>query len=400
MTTSAVTQPVAAAATTKDSTLVQGAIFLSHLSVDMQTGSLAVLLPLLLAAFQLDYTGAAAIVSINSIVIAISQPLFGILGDRKQMRWLVYSGCLLCGAAMSLVMFMPAYWLVIMAVIFSGLGSAMFHPEALAVVRAHSGAKAASSASYFFFFGNLGFAFGPMLASWLTNSLGNHAAVWMIAPTLVGMVLLTIMWRPIAQPMLHAAKSTTQRMLRSSPRQIALLVTLLLTLIAVRSLVHSGLQTFIPLYFHETTELSDANIALMVSTLVFMGVFGTLLSGPISERIGRRAVMVGSIAIVIVALYGFMNTTGWLQLGLLALTGTFATAAWPISVVMVQEAMPNNVGLASGLTLGLAYGAGGLGVAGLGRLADAYGLQTTMTVISLLPILALVMSLFVPERIE
>ena len=146
MTTSTLAEPTlsepiasAPAATTGINRSTLFAIVLGHLTVDMQTGSLAVLLPVLLKVFSLDYTGAAAIMSFNNIVIAVAQPLFGILGDRKQMRWLVYAGCLLTGVGMVAVMFLPSYWLIVAAVVLSGLGSAMFHPEALSVVRAISG---------------------------------------------------------------------------------------------------------------------------------------------------------------------------------------------------------------------------------------------------------------------
>ena len=102
--------------------------------------------------------------------------------------------------------------------------------------------------------------------------------------------------------------------------------------------------------------------------------------------------------IVLVALFIFLRTQGIVQIVALGIAGAFITVPWPISVVMVQEAMPNNVGLASGLTLGLAYGASGLGVSALGALADVAGLPQVMFGLSLLPIAVFVMSLFVPER--
>jgi FSR family fosmidomycin resistance protein-like MFS transporter len=104
-------------------------------------------------------------------------------------------------------------------------------------------------------------------------------------------------------------------------------------------------------------------------------------------------------AILVMGLLFFaFRTDGWLQLLLLALTGFFLSMPWPLSVVMVQEAMPNNIGLASGLTLGLAYGASGLGVAALGRIGDLFGLQTTMNVVIWLPLAALAISFLVREQ--
>lgn len=138
-------------------------VFLTHVSVDMQTSSLTVLLPLLLASFGLNYSLAALIVSLNNLVIAVAQPLFGILGDHKPMRWLMFVGALLCGVAMVSVTLLPSYWLVLVAVVLSGLGSAAFHPEGLSAVRAVSGDKPASGTSFFFFGGNLA---SPLARFW------------------------------------------------------------------------------------------------------------------------------------------------------------------------------------------------------------------------------------------
>ena len=379
----------------KRSTLL--AIVLGHLSVDMQTGSLAVLLPLLLKTFSLDYTGAAAIMSFNNIVIALTQPLFGILGDRKQMRWLVYVGCLLTGVGMVAVMFLPSYWLIVAAVVISGLGSAMFHPEGLSVVRAISGQKATTASSIFFFGGNLGFAVGPLLVAWLTHGWGTHAAIWMLVPTLVALGFLAANTGVIRQPAVALLMARGQAGIQQRSQKLWLIL-LLLGLITVQTVVLTGLKTFIPLYYAEFGQLSTDWIALMLTVISLMGAAGTLVGGIVAERVGRKTVLIIASLLVLGVLFAAFRSDGWLQLLLLALTGFFLSMPWPLCVVMVQEAMPNNVGLASGLTLGLAYGASGLGIAALGRVGDLFGLQTTMNVVMWLPLAALAISVLVPGR--
>ncbi len=374
------------------------AIVLGHLTVDMQTGSLAVMLPLLLKTFALDYTSAAAIMSFNNIVIALAQPLLGILGDRRQMRWLIYAGCLLTGVGMVAVMFLPSYWLIVGAVVLSGLGAAMFHPEAMSVVRAVSGTKSATGSSLFFFGGNLGFAIGPLLVAWLTNSWGTHAAIWMMVPTVIALALMAANAGRIGQP--NLTRSTGQLHAGATPRSSNVgLISLLLILITVQTIVLSGLKTFIPLYYEEFGQLSSDWIALMLTTIAVTGAVGTLFGGIAAERIGRKMVIILASLLVLGTLFAVFRTDGWLQLIMLALTGFFLSMPWPLSVVMVQEAMPNNVGLASGLTLGLAYGASGLGIAALGSVGDLLGLQTTMNIIMWLPIGALAISFFIPNRV-
>ncbi len=405
MTTSTLAEPTLSepiattpAATTGINRSTLFAIVLGHLTVDMQTGSLAVLLPVLLKVFSLDYTGAAAIMSFNNIVIAVAQPLFGILGDRKQMRWLVYAGCLLTGVGMVAVMFLPSYWLIVAAVVLSGLGSAMFHPEALSVVRAISGQKAATASSFFFFGGNLGFAAGPLLVAWLMHGWGTHAAIWMMVPTVVALGFLVANAGVIRKPAVARSAVHVQQGAQRRSQNLGLIL-LLLALITVQTIVLSGLKTFIPLYYEEFGQLSADWIALMLTIISLTGAVGTLFGGIAAERIGRKMVIILASLFVLGTLFAAFRSDGWLQLLMLALTGFFLSMPWPLSVVMVQEAMPNNVGLASGLTLGLAYGASGLGIAALGRIGDLFGLQTTMNVVMWLPIAALGISFFVPERV-
>jgi FSR family fosmidomycin resistance protein-like MFS transporter len=374
------------------------AITAGHTSVDMQTGSLAVLLPLLLAEFNLSYGLAALIVSVNNLIIAVAQPLFGLMGDKKPMRWLMFVGCVLCGTAMVSVMFLPTYGLVIAAVVLSGIGSAMFHPEALSAMRDVSGDKGATGTSVFFFGGNLGFALGPLLAITLIGALGKFGAAGMIVPTFIGLAMLLAQRRLIVNGGSVVKARSAGAALPGSRKRMVWLVVFLLALIAVRSAILTGLQTFIPLYFDRYSSMPHSEVGMLVTVLIFSGAFGTLLGGPISERIGRRNTMCAAMVVVLAALLIFMRTEGIAQLVALGIAGAFITMPWPISVVMVQEAMPNNVGLAGGLTLGLAYGASGLAVSLMGGMADVAGLPAVMTMITLLPIAVFAMSLFVPER--
>ena len=172
-----------------------------------------------------------------------------------------------------------------------------------------------------------------------------------------------------------------------------------MALIVLRSTTMGGLQTFMPLYFHENGALSREGAALLVTILLISGVLGTLLGGTLAERFGRKTLLLGSMAVAVVGLYAFLHGSGVLRTAALCVSGISINSAWPVLVVMIQEAMPGQIGLASGLSLGTAYGATGLGVAALGQLADAQGLALTMNVITLLPILVLLLTLFLPERV-
>jgi MFS transporter, FSR family, fosmidomycin resistance protein len=383
-------------ATTQPNRTAQFAITLAHITVDMHTGSLAILLPTLLVAFDLNYALAASIFTANQIVIAIAQPFFGTLGDARSYRWMVWFGCALTGLAMVSIVFLPTYWLVIAAVMVSGIGSAMFHPEAIARIRTVSGDKVTSGVSLFFSGGNIGFALGPFLATLFATNFGKAGEALMLLPTLIALIFLATQWRVLSRASIKKTKARDPG--NKGLIAVAGLVGFLMLIIILRSSTLKGLETFIPLYYTETTRLSQQMIANLVTTLSLAGVIGTLLGGVIADRIGRRLTMGISMVVSLAGIYGFLNTDGFTRFILLFITGACLTAAWPIIVVMIQEAMPNNVGLASGLSLGTAYGAQAIVVQILGIVADQRGLGTVMTILSLLPIGVLLLTFFVPEK--
>ncbi len=370
------------------------AIAAAHSSVDMHTGSLAVLLPVLLTALNLNYGNAAAIITANQIVIAVAQPIFGILGDRKPNRAMIWFGCLLTGLGMASVLWMPNYWAVMVAVILSGLGSAIFHPEAISRSRAVMRDKPATSVSIFFSGGSIGFAVGPILATLLTERWSKFGALLMLVPTAMALAGLGSQWRTITA----SRKDVRTTKSGSSTRINYPLVWFLILLIAVRGTVSTGLLAFIPLYFKENGQLGPEAAALMVTITSLSGVAGNLLGGTLGDKYGRRVLMASSLVISLAALYGFLHLQGIPQMIVAGIAGASLTAGWPIIVVMIQEAMPGNLGLAGGLSLGTTYAASGLGVGILGAYADISSIAAVMTVLAILPVISLVLTAFVPER--
>jgi FSR family fosmidomycin resistance protein-like MFS transporter len=383
-------------------------IILAHAAVDMQTISLVTLLPSLLAAFNLNYATAAVIVTMNQTVIAVAQPIFGIIGDRKPVRWLALFGCALCGLMMASITFLPSYALVMAAVVLSGIGSAIFHPEGLAHARTVSGDQLNTGNSWFFLGGNIGFGVGPLLVGALMLYFGANGPALMIVPTLLGCILLWLQMskfhRSVEAPSASSTQTAPTELVanRNGNRHAVIaLIGFLLLLIILRSVAYEGLKTFIPLYFSHETGKTAAEFAPLLTAISLAGIVGTLFSGPLADRIGRRAVMVGSMAVAIAALFAFWQATsagGVWQIICIGIFGMAITAPWTITVTAVQDLMPRNIGLASGLTLGTAYGASGIGVGLLGVLANATSLAFTLQFIAVIPAIVLVLSWFVPEQ--
>jgi len=381
-----------------------GALAFGHMVVDMQTSSLAVLIPLLYVSFKLDYAGAALIITLNSLASSIIQPLFGLISDRKSLRWFLPAGCLLTALGMMPVLFMPDYGLVLVLVVISGLGSAAFHPEGSRNANYVSGEQKATGLSIFFVGGNLGFTLGPIMVTALIGLMGPKGSLFMVVPALFGTALL---WSLLplyatyaaAGQAVRRAKNQAATGLPPTPKQKnvgSLLI--LISIISFRSMVQTGLVTFIPLYFLALSSENKDYSAFLLSVFLFAGAVGTLVGGTLADRIERKFLMAGSLAIVTPMLFVFLNTSGFFQVISLAIAGATLISASSLTVVIAQEMLPDNVGLASGLTLGLAFGTGGLGAAALGKYADFFGLSQTMLLLTLLPILVVILSLMMPGK--
>ena len=370
-----------------------GAVTLSHISVDLQTGSLPLMLPTLLVALHLNFLLAGGIIAANQIVIAIAQPLFGILGDKKSFKWMVPVGATLTALGMAAVLWMPSYPLVITCVLLSGLGSAMFHPEALSRVRANSGSKTASGTSIFFSGGNIGFGLAPIFTALLLERLGKPYLLLLIVPTLIGLVLMRWQWASIRQNAPVKRSSTT-----GSGRVMWGLVAYLMLLITMRSTVTGGLTAYLPLG-HDALELSKDAAATLVTIISLSGIVGTLAGGVVADRIGKKPMMLITAVISLCAMLTFPHVDAFYARALLlGVVGLCSSAAWPTIVILIQDAMPGMTGLASGLSLGTVYAATGLGVAALGAYADHAGIINTIGLISLLPIAVVILTALLPNK--
>jgi len=358
-------------------------IVLGHTVVDAFQNILPVVLPLLRQQFGLSYSRvglAAALLTISSSMI---QPLFGWLSDRWKTQWFLPAGIVWTGMFMGVVGLVPSYWALLLVLTLTGIGTAAFHPVASLAAAQASGAQRGLGMSFFTAGGNLGFAVGPIFATWfLTRFSLKGTAVLMILGTLTAAVI-HLNRRELEVPFQRAAQSGNPQ---STPIPWARLSTLCM-LITLRSWGYSGLVIFLPmLLLAQGVPLALAGRALFV--FLFFGALGGLLGGHLSDRIGRQQVIAGSLLLYPLLMAAALAASGPSRWILLATAGMALLASFSVTVVFAQELLPQNVGLASGLTLGLAFGTGGLGVGMSGILADLVGLSVSVWILVFLPGLA------------
>jgi FSR family fosmidomycin resistance protein-like MFS transporter len=368
---------------------------LGHLMADVSQGAVPALLPFLIDQRGYSYGAAAALVLAATVSSSIVQPLFGHFADRRSLVWLMPLGVLLGTTGVALVGVLDSYALTFAAIVVSGLGVAAFHPEGSRFANYVSGERRATGMSMFSLGGNIGFALGPVLVTPAVLAFGLRGSLVLIVPgVIVALVLISELGRLATfRPARTAAGGA------DAPREAAdwSAFTRLNGVIAARTFVFFGLVTFVPVYFVDELgqSASAGNTALTV--LLVGGAAGTLLGGPVADRIGRRAVLLASMAVLPPLILAFHAAPPTLAIVIGFFVGAATIATFAVSVVMGQEYLPGRIGMASGITLGLSIGLGGLGAPLLGLVADRWGLDVTMNIVTGLPLIGLALALTLPR---
>ena len=354
-----------------------------HACADTAQGAVPALLPFLIDQRGISYSAAGLLVLVTSVGSSAIQPLFGLGSDRLALPWLLPFGVFLAGLGVALVGLSSSYVVTAAAVGLSGIGVAAFHPEGARFANQVSGDRRGEGMSYFSLGGNAGFALGPILVTPLVLLFGLRGTLLLaVIPTIVAVVLA----RELGRLRVVAAEKSAhfERNLADDDRDEDdwNAFVRLGGVVALRSCVYFGLQAFIPLWFihHLGTGEGAGNAAL--TAMLVAGAVGTYAGGRVVDRLGRRRLVVGSTAITIPVLVALVLAPSPLTAGLLtALAGFLIILTFSITVVMSQEYLPSRLGLASGVSLGLAIGVGGIAAALMGLVADAFGLRTVMWLI-------------------
>jgi FSR family fosmidomycin resistance protein-like MFS transporter len=355
-------------------------MILSHTVVDTCQSILPVVLPLLQLRFGLNYAQVGLAAALRDLSSSIIQPMFGWISDRWGFQWLIPVGIVWTGILMGVVGLVPNYWVLLLVLTLTGLGTAAFHPVASMAAAHASEAQRGFGMSLFTAGGNLGFAVGPILMTWILSWFDLQGTVLLIGLGILMVGLIHCYRREIETPF---AGRRQRRLQEQTPIPWARLSGLCV-LITLRSWGSSGLVVFLPLYLiQQGMALSVTGRVLFV--FLFFGALGGMLGGYLSDRVGRQQVIATSLLLyppLIAAALAFPGPMRWI---LLAFSGAVLQASHSVTVVFAQELLPQRVAMASGLTLGLAFGAGGLGVGVSGLVADLFGLTTCVWMLVFLP---------------
>ncbi|MDQ2902853.1 MAG: MFS transporter [Chloroflexota bacterium] len=375
-----------------------GVLSAGHLCIDLCQGAIPAFLPFLLIERHLSYTAAAGLVLAANMASSVVQPVFGHLADRYSTPWLMPLGLVVAGTGLALAGFAPSYLLIALSVALSGIGIAAFHPEAARLMNAVAGKKRATGMSIFSIGGSLGFAIGPLLTTALLLLLGLGGASLLLVPEVALAIVLIVHFSRFA---LYSSKSSQKGRGEQPARPDAWGPFARLTgMIMCRSVIFYGLNTFLPLYWIATLHQSKVAGGTALTVLLAAGIIGTFVGGRMADRYGRRIVVLlalSCLAPLLLAFVLFSEANTALALVLLIPIGFALFAPFSVMVVMGQEYLPNRVGTASGVTLGLAVTVGGITAPLFGHIADLYSVHAALGWLACVPLLAIALAFTLPR---
>jgi MFS transporter, FSR family, fosmidomycin resistance protein len=323
---------------------------------------------------------------------SVTQPLFGLWSDRRGAIWLLSAGVAVAGAGIALATVAPSYPVLLLLVVVSGVGVAAYHPEGSKFAAFASGRRRASGMSLFSIGGNLGYALGPTIATPLVLAFGLSGGLLLAIPCLAIALLLASATRFLTTfvPERATGRSDAAEPNRPGP------LTLLLGVIAFRSVAWFGLVTFVPLW-EVSLGHSKAHGNHLLSLMLLAGALGTLVAGPAADRVGRRPVLLASLVATPPLILVFILVGGIPGAVALALVGACVIGTFGVTMVMSQEYLPRHIGMASGLSIGLSIGLGGVAVVALGALADSIDLRTALYAAAAAPAAGLALAALLPS---
>lgn len=366
---------------------------LSHLLNDLIQSLLPAIYPLLKAGFRLDFGQIGLIQLVFQTTASVLQPVVGLYTDRHPLPFSLAAGMGLSLVGLVLLSVAPAFGVLLVAAALVGLGSAIFHPEAVRVARLASGGRYGLAQSLFQVGGNAGTALGPLLAAFIVVPNGQGSVAWFSAAALGGMLVLSAVgrWysgRPAGLARPARTASAGQGGALSRPRIVAT-IAVLLALIFSKYFYMASFTSYYTFYLIHRFGLTVAQS--QIDLFVFLGAAaaGTILGGPIGDRFGRKLVIWVSILGVLPFTLALPYANLFWTVMLTVPIGLILASAMPAILVYAQELLPGRIGLVGGLFFGFAFGMGGLGAALLGELADRTSIEQVYAWCAYLPTIGL-----------
>jgi FSR family fosmidomycin resistance protein-like MFS transporter len=378
------------------------AISFCHFLNDMVQSLIPSIYPILKASFHLSFGQIGLITLTYQSVASLLQPLVGLYTDHRPKPYSLVAGMGFTLVGLVFFSLAPTFAMLLAAAALIGVGSAVFHPESSRVARMASGGQHGLAQSVFQVGGNTGSAMGPLLAAFIVLPRGQSSISWFSLAALLGIVVLA---RVGVWYKRHRAATASSRVAKIelqpslTPRKVALAMTVLIALIFSKYIYLASLVAYYTFFLINKFHVSVQSAQLYL--FIFLGAVaaGTIVGGPVGDRVGRKAVIwcsiVGVLPFTLLLPYASLFWTAILSVAI----GLILASAFSAILVYAQELVPGKVGMISGLFFGFAFGIAGVGAALLGRLADTTSIGFVYRICSFLPLIGLLTG-FLPNLEE
>ncbi len=374
---------------------VLGAVSFCHMLNDMMQALLPAVYPILRGGFGLSFAQIGTLTLVYQITASILQPLIGLYTDqRPQPYWLPFA-MLASMAGLVTLAFAPSYGVLVAGAALLGLGSSIFHPESSRIARLASGGAHGLAQSVFQVGGNFGSALGPLLAAYVVLPRGQSGLAWFAIAAAGGMIIMTGLshWYRSNGHAQRPAQRAVTRHPSVTPGQVRRAMTVLVVLIFSKYIYLASITNFYTFYMMHRFGLTTRSAQVCQFVFFAAVATGTVIGGPVGDRIGRKTVIwvsiLGVLPFTLALPYAGFDAT----IALSIVIGIVISSAFPAIVVYAQELIPGRTGMVSGLFFGLIFGVSGIGAAVLGSLADQSGIEFVYRICSFLPLIGLLTAL-------
>ncbi|WP_283685587.1 MFS transporter [Dysgonomonas sp. Marseille-Q5470] len=372
-----------------------------HMLNDMLQSIISAVYPLLKDSLLLNFTQIGLITLVFQLSSSIFQPVVGLITDKRPQPYSLPIGMAFSMIGILSLSFAGSFIHVLIAVFLTGLGSSIFHPEASRLAYMASGGKTGLAQSIFQVGGNFGSSVGPLLALWIITPYGQQNIKWLslIALVCIGIMLVISKWYKSNLYRLKPTKkddSSIEKQSVYSSSKVAFAITILLILIFSKYVYMASLNSYYMFYLIDKFGVSVKDAQLFLFAFLFAVALGTIIGGPIGDRIGRKYVIWASI-LGTAPFALIMPHVGLVWTCVLSIfIGFILSSAFSAILVYAQELVPGKVGLIGGLFFGLAFGIAGIASAILGKIADETSIQHVYDICAYLPLIGLVAA-FLPN---
>ncbi len=370
-----------------------------HLLNDLIQSLIPAIYPIVKEAYHLDYGQIGLITLAFQLSASVLQPAIGFYTDKRPLPYsmIVGMGCSLVGLIG--LAYAGSFALLLVAASCVGIGSAIFHPEATRTARRASGGRHGLAQGIFQVGGQAGSAMGPLLAAFIIVPLGQRSLGWFSVAALIAMGLMAWMvGRLAALPRPQASSPSTRTAIRRPAGAVVVPFVILMILLFSKNAYSQSFTSFYTFFLIQRFGVSVQTSQMLLFLFLASAAAGALGGGILGDRIGRNRILwfsiLGALPFTLMLPFAGLFWTAVLTI----VINFIMSSSFAAILIYAIELLPGRVGLVGGFFYGLSFGLGGIAAAGLGRLADIYGIETVYAACSVLPAIGLLAWFLPPMR--